>query len=84
VALHELLHPILAHANAACQQLLANARPAVAVACFSVDGLDVHQQRIVAQMAALRATGFTYKVLVVASHANAQHPALHRDRPCRA
>ena len=75
------LHPLLAHANAACEQLLPDARPAVAATGLGMDGLDVHQQRIVAQVAALRVAGPANEVLVIPSHADLQHPALHRDRP---
>jgi hypothetical protein len=50
-----------------------------------VDGLDAHQQRIVAEVAALATlanpAGTAKEVLVLASHADLQHPALHRDRP---
>ncbi|MFT5934507.1 MAG: hypothetical protein ACI83N_001845, partial [Hydrogenophaga sp.] len=50
-----------------------------------MDGLDAHQQRIVAEVAALATlanpAGTAKEVLVLASHADLQHPALHRDRP---
>jgi len=46
-----------------------------------VDHLDVHQQRIVAQVAPLRRAGTAYEVLVIPGHAGLQHAALHRDRP---
>jgi len=46
-----------------------------------VDGLDVHQQRVVAQVAALIATGSAYKVFVVSGCTDLQNPALHRDGP---
>jgi hypothetical protein len=48
---------------------------------FGIDGLDVHQQCIVAQMAALRTAGFVHEVLVKSRQTDSQHPALHRDRP---
>src|SRR5258706_15804167 len=67
--LHELLHTVLAHTNAACEQLFPDAWPAVAAACFGVDGLDVHQQRVVAQMAALGIAGSANEVLVVPRNA---------------
>jgi hypothetical protein len=35
-----------------------------------VDGLDVHQQRVVAQMAPLRGAGCPHEVLVVPGHAH--------------
>jgi hypothetical protein len=81
VQLHELLHTFLAHADASGQQFLPGARPAVAAARLGVDGLDVHQQRVVAQVAPLRSAGLAHEVLVVPGHADLQHPALHRDRP---
>ncbi|MNT67040.1 hypothetical protein D3C86_839330 [compost metagenome] len=81
VPLHELLNPFLAHANSPGQQLLPDARPAVAAACLGLDSLDVHQQGIVTQVAPLRAAGPANEVFVVSRHADSQHPALHRDRP---
>ena len=42
---------------------------------------DMHQQRVVAQMAALHVAGPTHQVRVVSGHADTEHPALHRDRP---
>ncbi len=81
VQLHALLHPLLAHTETACQQLIPRAWPAVAASRFGVDGLDVHQQHVVAQMATLRSAGQTNEVRVVPSDAHSQHSALHRDRP---
>jgi hypothetical protein len=52
--LHELLNPILANADAACQQFLAAARPARATTCLGMNGLDMHQQGIIAEIVALR------------------------------
>ena len=63
------------------KQLFPGARPAVAAVRFSVDGLDVHQQRVVAQVAPLGGTGTAYEVLVIPGNAGLKHPALHRDRP---
>ena len=48
---------------------------------LGVDGLDVHQQRVVAEVATLGRAGRPHEVLVVPGHAGLQHPALHRDRP---
>jgi len=81
VKLHELLHPVLADPDAACEQLFPDPRPAVAAARFGMDHLDVNQQRIVAQMASLEGLGAAHEMLVVARHAGLQHTALHRDRP---
>jgi hypothetical protein len=66
--------------NTANEQLLPNARPALAAAGFSVDGLGMHQQRLVAQEEALRAAGPAHKVPVVSGHTDTEHPALNRDR----
>ena len=52
--LDELLDPFLAHPNAPGQQFLPRPRPAVATVGFGMDRLDVHQQRVVAEMAPLR------------------------------
>ena len=81
VQLHELLHSVLAHSNAACEQFFPSAWPAVAASRLGVDGLDVHQQRVIAQVAALDTAGPANKVLVKPGHADLQHPAQHRDRP---
>ena len=53
VQLHELLHAILAHTDTACQQFLPSVWPAVAASRFGVNGLDVRQQGVVAEMAIL-------------------------------
>ncbi len=46
-----------------------------------MDGPDVHQQGVIAQMATLGRAGQENKVFVASRHAHAQHTALHRDRP---
>src|SRR6218665_2171275 len=60
---------------------LPRARPAVAPPRFGVDHLDVHQQRVVAEMVPLGRAGSTNEVFVVAGDAGLQDSALHRDRP---
>jgi len=62
---HELLNPFLAHPDSARQQFLPRARPAEAAVRFSVDDLDVHQQRVVAEEAPLRCAGKAYEVRVI-------------------
>ena len=81
VQLHKLLHALLAHTNASGKQFLPGAWPAIAASRFGMDGLDVHQQCVIAQMAALNGAGQAHKVFVVPRHAHFQHPALHRDGP---
>ena len=81
VQLHELLHALLAYTRPASPQLIPDARPAIATSRFGMDCLDVHQQCIIAQMAALDGAGQTHKVLLVPRHAHLQHPVLHRNRP---
>jgi len=81
VQLHELLNAFLANADAPGQQFLPGARPAVATASLGVDGLDMHQQRVVAQVAPLRSACATHEVLVESGHTHLKHPALHRNRP---
>ena len=81
VLLHQPLHPLLAHANAALDQLPPDARPAVGSAMFRIHGADMHQQRLVAQMPALRDLPPPRQVLMIAGHAYPEHPALHTDRP---
>jgi hypothetical protein len=48
VALHQLPHSLLAHAQASCEQLLVHPGPAVLATDFAVDGSHVGQQRLVA------------------------------------
>ena len=79
--LHHAPHALFAHTDATGKQFLPGAWPAVAAPCFGVDRLDVHQQRIVAEVAPLGIAGTANEVLVVPGHAHLQHPALHRDRP---
>ena len=54
VLLHQPLHPLLAHANAALDQLPPDARPPVGAAMFRVHRADMRQQRRIAQMPAMR------------------------------
>ena len=79
--LHELLHALLAYTDTACPQFLPGAWPAIVASRFGMYGLDVHQQCVIAQMAALSGAGQAHKVFVVPRHAHFQHPALHRDGP---
>ena len=55
--LHELLHSLLAHRDAACHQRAPDARPAVGATGLGVQGLDMHQQRLVAQAMPLGIAG---------------------------
>jgi len=70
VQLHEFLHSLLADSNSACEQLFPDAGPAIAAICLGVDRLDVHEQRVVTQMAALRIAGLANEVFVIAAHAD--------------
>ena len=76
-----MLNPLLAHADAARQQLSPDARPAIGPTALDMEGLDMHQQSLVTQMATRCRAGVAHEVTVVARHAHAQHPALHRDGP---
>ena len=53
VQLRSLLHALLAYTSPANPQFLPVARPAIAASRFGMDGLDVQQQRVISQMAAL-------------------------------
>ena len=79
--LHELLDPLLAHPDAPAHKLFPRPGPAVAAAGLGVDGLDVHQQRVIAEVAPLGRTSRPHKVLVVPSLAGLKNPALYRDWP---
>lgn len=81
VQLHEPLDALLASPDAPGQQFLPRPGPTVAATGLGVDGSDVDQQRVVAEVATLGRAGRPHEVLVVPGHAGLQHPALHRDRP---
>ena len=81
MALHQLPNPLLAHADAARQQLSPDARPAIGSTALGMEGLDRHRQSLVPQVATRCRAGVAHEVIVVARHAHAQHPALHRERP---
>ena len=66
--LHELLHSLLADQDALPPPRL------------GVQGLKMHQQRLVAQALPLGIASTAHQMRVVARHANLQHPALHRDK----
>jgi len=51
---YELLRPGFAYRDAARHQLAPDTRPAVATPRLGVKGLDVYQQRLIAQVAPLR------------------------------
>ena len=48
---------------------------------LGVDCQDVHQQCVIAEVAALGRAGIAHEVFVVSGRAQPQHPALYRDRP---
>ena len=81
VLLHQPLHPLLAHTDAALDQLPPDARPAVGTAVFRVYRADMRQQCLVAQMAAISDLAPPRPVLVETRDAHLEHPALHTDRP---
>ena len=64
--LHELLHSLLAHRDTARYQLAPDAWPAVGAPRLGVQGLDMHQQRLVAQVALRGIAGTAHEVRVVA------------------
>ena len=55
--------------------------PEYPAAGLGVQGLDMHQQRLVAQALPLSIAGTAHEVRVAAGRADLQYPALHRDRP---
>src|SRR5271167_3476051 len=79
--LHQPLHPLLAHADALSTQLPPDARPAVGSPVLRINGADMHQQRLVTQVAAPENVPAANQVFMVARHAHVQDPALHADRP---
>jgi len=65
VLLYELTHPALARPDGTGQQLLPHPWQAIAAFAFDVDSFDVHEQRIVAQAAALITLGLAVEMLLV-------------------
>ena len=81
VLLHQPLHPLLAHADAALPQLPPDARPSVGAAKLGMDGANVRQQRGIAQVPAMSNLPAPCPVPMKAGHAHLEHPALHANRP---
>src|SRR5438046_1986974 len=81
VLLHQPLHPLLAHANAALDQLPPDARPTVGAAMFRVHRAEMRQQGRIAQVPAMRDPPTSRPMLMKAGYAYPQHPALHTNRP---
>lgn len=76
--------PVLSHCVAEWdyrQQFSPDARPAIGAPALGMDGFDVDQQRLITQMAMRCRAGAAHEVIVLARHAYAQYPALHRDGP---
>src|ERR1039458_7893137 len=81
VLLHQPLHPLLAHANALSPQLPPDPRPAVGSAIRRINGADMHQQRLITQMATLHNIPSANQVFMVTGHAPPQNSTLHADGP---
>src|SRR5437763_17189164 len=81
VFLHQFLHPLLAHANAALDQLPPNPRPPVGTAMFRIHRADMRQQRRIGQMPTPGDLPPPGAVLMKTGYAHSQHPALHTNRP---
>src|ERR1039458_8982443 len=81
VLLHQPLHPLLAHANALSPQLPPDPRPAVGSAIRRINGADMHQQRLITQMATLHNIPSANQVFMVTGHAHPQNSTLHADGP---
>jgi hypothetical protein len=79
--LHQLLHPLFAHTNALGTQCAPDARPTISSAMGHIHSANMHHQRFRAQVTAPGDLQATNEVLMIASHAYPQHPALHADRP---
>ena len=79
--LHQLLHPLFAHANALGTQCAPDARPTISSMMGHIHSANMHHQRFRAQVTAPGDLQSTNKALVVASHTYPKHPALHADRP---
>src|SRR5271155_5595757 len=69
------------HANTLSTQCAPDARPAVSSAMGHIHGADMHQQCFRAQVPTSSDVQASNKVLMIASHAYPEHPALHADRP---
>jgi hypothetical protein len=66
--LHQLLHPLFAHANALGTQCAPDARPTISSTMGHIHSANMHHQRFRAQVTAPGDLQATNKVLVVASH----------------
>jgi len=81
VLLHQPLHPLLAHADAALHQLSPDARPTIGPAMFCIHRADVRQQRRIRQMPPMREPPPPSPVLMKAGCPHLEHSALHTNRP---
>src|ERR1039457_5089320 len=81
VLLPQPLHPLLPRADALPPKWPPDPRPAVGSAILRIGSADVHQQRLVAEMAPLGYFPAPHQVLVVAGDADPEYTALHPDRP---
>src|SRR6516162_5161078 len=81
VLLHEPLHSLLAHANAAPDQFPPDARPAIGAAMLRAQRPDMRQQSCITQMPARSDLPPSRQMLMEAGYADLEHPALHTDRP---
>src|SRR5918994_5169308 len=79
---HHLAHPLLTNPNVPLPQLAPDPRPPVGASGFSMDRLDVGQQRQIAHSPhALVGHFLPMQVLLKSSGADIQDRTLYRDRP---
>src|SRR5246500_1079806 len=76
-----LLHPPPAPADPLSPQSTPDARPAVSSAIGHIHGANLRHQCFRAQVPTPSDLQATNKVLMIASHAYPEHPALHADGP---
>src|ERR1035437_419105 len=81
VLLHQALYASLAHANPLGMQLPPDARPSIRTAILCVDGADVNQQSLIAEVATCGDLASPRLMLVIAGDAHFEHSALHTDGP---
>lgn len=79
--LHQPLHPLLAHAQASLAKLAPHARSPVSAVRLGMHRADVQQKCLIRHVTPSRNLRPPQSMLVIARGADAEHAALHTDRP---
>ena len=79
VLVHQGLQSMFSHTNTRVAQLAQDAGTTVALACVRLHGLDMNEQRIVAEETTWPRARLACEMCVVSACADLKHPALHGD-----